>query len=722
MLFLSLNLRELYLHWNFISAVGFGNIFRQLIDNPRLVVLDVSSNNIGTGFKQEQSDTLSRFLITNKRLAHLDLSANSIPSDFFEDFQSALTQNKSIKGLHINGNFGGVSLDHLGYVHKQKASFFQKVQVTQNRHRISGVRPYSFSDPINVSKVSHNCWICEGWNLHSFSFDLKNQKIDSMGNSQKVFLKIKLSNLTETEMINREDNDNIFELKIMLPPIRIKYYFEVRIFDSKDIDSFKSYQFYDQDTMVKKSKMDVECTKLIEIPSILDGEDESGPDDGIPNIDINIGTPQKEELEASQVSKVQYREVQSMKLIECSLIRVSHNNTLFLPDYKFSENILPRDPPSPFKITEYRYYDNRPLPPRTDGFMYEDLLSRTNQSFYDELHFDYKLQFSVFGEEHDIYSLTYFFEYLKSAIEPLYVLFRSLVYLKPSFEVFYQLKVRTSSFLEFIAQFKFLDLYGEDSSKQDNFNSIIAEYKKQLRSKSLDLEFLNFSQYLDLLVLICLSWYKSNYDETELTPAFKEVLQNHELNGHRKQLESRWVWKSKVFQLKEVKFLVNLFYHPLLEVYKIIGSMKIDLPQHTGFNDAHSLSFHEYLDFLESLHIDGNLINKEKIADSYFSSLDDRLKGTGLGNMPLMLIDEFIEAICKLSDYLYRPDPTVSFKIDHQRVKDRSYYFSKVKEKRNRPLYRKIEEVMVMISNHFRLCEKYGISSTKSAFRYHDNN
>jgi hypothetical protein len=102
----SYRVEEVYLHWNQIKAPGGQILFKTLLDNENLRVLDLSSNSLG--MSGSCVSDLSDFIIRNKDLRHLDLSSNYFGKQDTQSISDALNQNQTIYGIHFTGNYGFV--------------------------------------------------------------------------------------------------------------------------------------------------------------------------------------------------------------------------------------------------------------------------------------------------------------------------------------------------------------------------------------------------------------------------------------------------------------------------------------------------------------------------------------------------------------------------------------------------------------------------------------
>ena len=107
-------LREFYIGWNLITAIGGNKIFNLLADNDSIVVLDLSYNSIGKCRSTLKRDTITMtqmfgaFFKQNERILHLDISNNSFTLEQSLEISTLLNLNKTIVGFHFEGNYGYV--------------------------------------------------------------------------------------------------------------------------------------------------------------------------------------------------------------------------------------------------------------------------------------------------------------------------------------------------------------------------------------------------------------------------------------------------------------------------------------------------------------------------------------------------------------------------------------------------------------------------------------
>lgn len=155
-------------------------------------------------------------------MAHFDISQNYIELKYFDQISKALKYNNTIIGLHIDGNFSGAFLDPFGFMQRdEENSFYFSIQEQQNLKRIKGVKCTNhLRGGSNFCAGLRNCWICEGWTEQKFMLD----PIKTKGEIKegKVLLHL---NFLKFEGIEMEKVKDVYEYKIMCPPVRIQYFY-----------------------------------------------------------------------------------------------------------------------------------------------------------------------------------------------------------------------------------------------------------------------------------------------------------------------------------------------------------------------------------------------------------------------------------------------------------------------------------------------------------------
>ena len=114
----SVCLQHLYLSWNYFHGSDSQVLANGLSSNMTLVSLDLSWNNLGGCFIGEEEVNefylLAHSIARHKSLTHLDISSNELSVDECNKLGSYLSQNRSIYGIHIDGNRGEIG--HTGII------------------------------------------------------------------------------------------------------------------------------------------------------------------------------------------------------------------------------------------------------------------------------------------------------------------------------------------------------------------------------------------------------------------------------------------------------------------------------------------------------------------------------------------------------------------------------------------------------------------------------
>ena len=90
---------ELYLHWNLFKTPGGIKIFKGILENESLMVLDFSWNSLGNGQTSIVPEILEVFKV-NEKILHLDLSNNNFTLDESKKIAAGLNDNHSIYGYY----------------------------------------------------------------------------------------------------------------------------------------------------------------------------------------------------------------------------------------------------------------------------------------------------------------------------------------------------------------------------------------------------------------------------------------------------------------------------------------------------------------------------------------------------------------------------------------------------------------------------------------------
>ncbi|KAM3131808.1 hypothetical protein pb186bvf_016058 [Paramecium bursaria] len=239
------NLQELYLQYNLISGRGGVNLFKGLIKNTTLKVLDLSFNHLG-----ESSDCTSNICRIIQRplqeLVHIDLSHNKFTQNEIIQISADLACNQIIYGFHIEGH-GNYKVNSRGFLVEgdefkvkqeiqesqkdldflndfkinkfmRRSGVFEEV-VQQNIIRKNGMRQIQGASIVS-NKTNDICWICQGWIEIKYTYTIqKSGKIESY----PIFIHFEFEDYRPTLM---EDQEGYFQVYKMCPPnTLIRYFF-----------------------------------------------------------------------------------------------------------------------------------------------------------------------------------------------------------------------------------------------------------------------------------------------------------------------------------------------------------------------------------------------------------------------------------------------------------------------------------------------------------------
>lgn len=217
---LNRSLTKLDLHFNGLTPNG---VFEGLADNDNLLELDLSWNSMGKS--PEFTELLKKVLDLNHTLRHLDISFTSLTRDQCVAIAEALVHNKTLYGLHVEGN--PVQIDALGYLKCQGTAWLQdRGHLTDRMFQQSRIK----------LKKSRHCWICEGWIEAVFDYDpdqlnmshkLKEIALDRLRTYEEpVFIHIDTDNWTPQLMTRL--GSGIYQLKRAVPQGPRYFFFSYR--------------------------------------------------------------------------------------------------------------------------------------------------------------------------------------------------------------------------------------------------------------------------------------------------------------------------------------------------------------------------------------------------------------------------------------------------------------------------------------------------------------
>ena len=261
-------LNVLILYQNQFSNLGAGLLMSELKKHPRIKILDLSWNLIGTNLTDEVP-TLDELIKANKNpnnrfdnaylneikytlqfrknnstsperigsfvsyftnqlcelfhnkdteLLHLDISYNNINTLDGKAISENIKDNHTILGIHVDGN--DMYTDELGFVYpieksKYKPNHFANSQIF---YRLSDEHPLISSNVINIKKLrsKNNCWICEGW--REIKFNYKPNRNDNNYENDYIKLYLNFENYKSLTLNELNFNEETFLCYRMCPP------------------------------------------------------------------------------------------------------------------------------------------------------------------------------------------------------------------------------------------------------------------------------------------------------------------------------------------------------------------------------------------------------------------------------------------------------------------------------------------------------------------------
>lgn len=147
-------LKKLDLHWNLFKGQEGVFVFEGLGLNDTLKGVDLSWNSIGS--EMCTVEALCWFLASESMIEHLDISHNRISFDSGITLGNALKNNRTILGLHVEGNY--CNIDHLGFLCPLK-----EICVSPTLQKSARI----LRTPRRIN--DHKCWICNKY----VDFDIK---------------------------------------------------------------------------------------------------------------------------------------------------------------------------------------------------------------------------------------------------------------------------------------------------------------------------------------------------------------------------------------------------------------------------------------------------------------------------------------------------------------------------------------------------------------------
>ena len=285
-------LNVLILYQNQFSNLGAGLLMSELKKHPRIKILDLSWNLIGTNLTDE-IPTLDELIKANKNpnnhfdnaylneikytlqfrknnstsperigsfvsyftnqlcelfhnkdteLLHLDISYNNINTLDGKAISEHIKDNHTILGIHVDGN--DMYVDEFGFVYpieksKYKPNHFANSQIF---YRLSDDHPLISSNVINIKKLrsKNNCWICEGWREIKFNY-----KVNSQDDYIKLYLNFENYKSVSVNELNY--NENNFICYRMCPPGPLNFFLTR---DGIPIDNYGALNYELKDAII----------------------------------------------------------------------------------------------------------------------------------------------------------------------------------------------------------------------------------------------------------------------------------------------------------------------------------------------------------------------------------------------------------------------------------------------------------------------------------------
>ena len=267
-------LNVLILYQNQFTNLGAGLLMSELKKHPRIKILDLSWNLIGTNLTDE-IPTLDELIKANKNpnnhfdnaylneikftlqfrknnstsperigsfvsyfttqlcelfhnkdieLLHLDISYNNINTLDGKAISEHIKDNHTILGIHVDGN--DMYVDEFGFVYpieksKYKPNHFANSQIF---YRLSDDHPLICSNVINIKKLrsKNNCWICEGW--REIKFNYKPNKNENSSENDYIKLYLNFENYKSISVNELNYNEETFLCHRMCPPGPLNFF------------------------------------------------------------------------------------------------------------------------------------------------------------------------------------------------------------------------------------------------------------------------------------------------------------------------------------------------------------------------------------------------------------------------------------------------------------------------------------------------------------------
>jgi len=217
----------LILHWNYITGDGAAKILSSTTRYSSMKVLDLSWNSIGRSKTKVFIKQLAENLATQENLIHMDLSHNKIKSENCKEIAAALESNHTLWGLHFSDN-EGYELNAKGYLVENMTN--RSIDVQYIEHRIGTLEALkeSLKQRKRDHKQTNNCWLCEGWSEAA----IEHPKVKL---NEPIYLHLECDDY-KPDLMYTEPGISGYILWRMWPPGRTKFFFTV---EGRAVVSFK---------------------------------------------------------------------------------------------------------------------------------------------------------------------------------------------------------------------------------------------------------------------------------------------------------------------------------------------------------------------------------------------------------------------------------------------------------------------------------------------------
>lgn len=208
----------LLLHWNYISGDGAAKVLGAAARYGSMKVFDLSWNSVGRAktkvFVKQLADTLT----TQENIMHMDLSHNQIRREHCKEISESLKSNHTLWGLHFADN-EGYTVDAKGYLVEDTLDVPVGAQHIEHRIGTLEMLRKRLRASRRGRKQGGNCWICEGWSEAAVEHPL-------MKLNEPVYLNLECDDY-KPDLMYTEPGVSGYVLWRMWPPGRTKFFFTV---------------------------------------------------------------------------------------------------------------------------------------------------------------------------------------------------------------------------------------------------------------------------------------------------------------------------------------------------------------------------------------------------------------------------------------------------------------------------------------------------------------